>query len=90
MDSVPLIIPLLEKENRGTTRKLSDINQELRLVAHFNKLHVFFVRIHMKILIIAFECLKSNNLNVHAKKKHRLEEEGRSIDPHSDELFFIH
>nr|XP_043621994.1 dynamin-like protein ARC5 isoform X1 [Erigeron canadensis] len=29
MDSVPLIIPLLEKEYRGTTRKLNDINQEL-------------------------------------------------------------
>ncbi|KAI7724545.1 hypothetical protein M8C21_017719 [Ambrosia artemisiifolia] len=29
MDSVPLIIPLLEKEHRGTTRKLNDINQEL-------------------------------------------------------------
>ncbi|XP_071725641.1 dynamin-like protein ARC5 isoform X2 [Rutidosis leptorrhynchoides] len=29
MDNVPLIIPLLEKEYRGTTRKLNDINQEL-------------------------------------------------------------
>ncbi|CAK9140463.1 unnamed protein product [Ilex paraguariensis] len=29
MDSVPLIIPLLEKEHRSTTRKLSEINQEL-------------------------------------------------------------
>ncbi|OVA06144.1 Dynamin [Macleaya cordata] len=29
MDSVPLIIPLLEKEHRTTTRKLNDINQEL-------------------------------------------------------------
>ncbi|KAF8404042.1 hypothetical protein HHK36_008919 [Tetracentron sinense] len=29
MDSVPLIIPLLEKEYRGTTRKLNEINQEL-------------------------------------------------------------
>ncbi|GJR53229.1 dynamin-like protein ARC5 [Tanacetum coccineum] len=29
MDSVPLIIPLLEKEYRGTTLKLNDINQEL-------------------------------------------------------------
>ncbi|KAI3810334.1 hypothetical protein L1987_19946 [Smallanthus sonchifolius] len=29
MNSVPLIIPLLEKEYRGTTRKLNDINQEL-------------------------------------------------------------
>ncbi|KAH6757360.1 P-loop containing nucleoside triphosphate hydrolases superfamily protein [Perilla frutescens var. hirtella] len=29
MDSVPLIIPLLEKEFRGTTRKLNEINQEL-------------------------------------------------------------
>ncbi|KAL8237511.1 hypothetical protein R6Q59_018592 [Mikania micrantha] len=29
MDSVPLIIPLLEKEHRATTRKLNDINQEL-------------------------------------------------------------
>ncbi|KAK9167306.1 hypothetical protein Scep_002497 [Stephania cephalantha] len=30
MDSVPSIIPLLEKEHRSTTRKLSDLNQELR------------------------------------------------------------
>lgn len=29
MDSVPLIIPLLEKEHRSTTKKLNDINQEL-------------------------------------------------------------
>ncbi|KAL2537068.1 Dynamin-like protein ARC5 [Forsythia ovata] len=29
MDSVPMIIPLLEKEYRSTTRKLSEINQEL-------------------------------------------------------------
>ncbi|CBI20008.3 unnamed protein product, partial [Vitis vinifera] len=29
MDSVPLIIPLLEKEYRGTTRKLNDLNREL-------------------------------------------------------------
>uniref|UniRef100_A0A2P2JNG1 Dynamin-like protein ARC5 n=2 Tax=Rhizophora mucronata TaxID=61149 RepID=A0A2P2JNG1_RHIMU len=29
MDSVPLIIPLLEKEYRSTTRKLNDINKEL-------------------------------------------------------------
>ncbi|KAL3515566.1 hypothetical protein ACH5RR_022468 [Cinchona calisaya] len=29
MDSVPLIIPLLEKEYRSSTRKLTDINQEL-------------------------------------------------------------
>ena len=41
MDSVPLIIPLLEKEYRGTTRKLNDLNRELRSVVHFNKLHDF-------------------------------------------------
>ncbi|KAL0365110.1 UNVERIFIED_CONTAM: Dynamin-like protein ARC5 [Sesamum angustifolium] len=29
MDSVPLIIPLLEKEHRSATRKLNEINQEL-------------------------------------------------------------
>ncbi|CAI9103974.1 OLC1v1002574C1 [Oldenlandia corymbosa var. corymbosa] len=29
LDSVPLIIPLLEKEYRSSTRKLKDINQEL-------------------------------------------------------------
>lgn len=29
MDSVPLIIPLLEKEYQGTTRKLNDLNREL-------------------------------------------------------------
>ncbi|KAK2986927.1 hypothetical protein RJ640_009070 [Escallonia rubra] len=29
MDNVPLIIPLLEKEFRSTTRKLNEINQEL-------------------------------------------------------------
>ncbi|CAJ1936000.1 unnamed protein product [Sphenostylis stenocarpa] len=29
INNVPLIIPLLEKEYRGVTRKLSDINQEL-------------------------------------------------------------
>lgn len=32
MDSVPLIIPLLEKEYRSTTRKLNETNQELRLL----------------------------------------------------------
>lgn len=32
MDSVPLIIPLLEKEYRGTTRKLTEIDKELRFV----------------------------------------------------------
>ncbi|GMP39118.1 hypothetical protein CsSME_00010082 [Camellia sinensis var. sinensis] len=32
MDSVPLIIPLLEKEYRSTTRKLNEINVELRFV----------------------------------------------------------
>lgn len=30
MDSVPLIIPLLEKEYRSTTRTLDEINRELR------------------------------------------------------------
>ncbi|ERM97732.1 dynamin-like protein ARC5 [Amborella trichopoda] len=29
MDSVPLVIPQLEKEHRSTTRKLSEINQDL-------------------------------------------------------------
>ncbi|XP_073139661.1 dynamin-like protein ARC5 isoform X2 [Henckelia pumila] len=29
MDSIPLIIPLLEKEYRSTTKKLNDINHEL-------------------------------------------------------------
>jgi hypothetical protein len=32
MDSVPLIIPLLEKEYRTATRKLNGINKELRFV----------------------------------------------------------
>ena len=32
MDSVPLIIPLLEKEYRNATRKLNEINKELRFV----------------------------------------------------------
>ncbi|OMO99099.1 hypothetical protein CCACVL1_03930 [Corchorus capsularis] len=32
MDSVPLIIPLLEKEYRSTTRKLTEINKELSTV----------------------------------------------------------
>lgn len=39
MDSVPLIIPLLEKEHRSTTRKLNEINLELRLKFYF----IFFV-----------------------------------------------
>ncbi|KAI8024863.1 Dynamin-like protein ARC5 [Camellia lanceoleosa] len=30
MNSVPLMIPLLEKEYRSTTRKLNEINEELR------------------------------------------------------------
>lgn len=30
MDSVPLIIPLLEKEYRTATRKLTEVNHELR------------------------------------------------------------
>uniref|UniRef100_A0A803NVC1 Dynamin-type G domain-containing protein n=1 Tax=Cannabis sativa TaxID=3483 RepID=A0A803NVC1_CANSA len=32
MDSVPLIIPLLEKEYRSTTRRMNEINQELSSV----------------------------------------------------------
>lgn len=32
MESVPLIIPLLEKEYRSTTRKLHEVNQEFRSV----------------------------------------------------------
>nr|XP_023889928.1 dynamin-like protein ARC5 [Quercus suber] len=32
MDSVPLIIPLLEKEYNNTTRKLNEINRELSTV----------------------------------------------------------
>ncbi|KAL5568723.1 hypothetical protein UlMin_025298 [Ulmus minor] len=32
MDSVPLIIPLLEKEYRGTSRRMNEINQELSTV----------------------------------------------------------
>lgn len=32
VNNVPLIIPLLEKEYRSVTRKLNDINQELRFV----------------------------------------------------------
>lgn len=34
MESVPLIIPLLDKEYRSSTRKLNDINQELRFAAY--------------------------------------------------------
>ncbi|KAF9609755.1 hypothetical protein IFM89_018203 [Coptis chinensis] len=30
MDNVPLIIPLLEKEHRSTSRKLNELNEELR------------------------------------------------------------
>lgn len=32
MDNVPLIIPLLEKEYRSATRKMNEINQELRFL----------------------------------------------------------
>lgn len=32
MDSVPLIISLLDKEYRSTTRKLNEIDHELRLL----------------------------------------------------------
>lgn len=35
INNVPLIIPLLEKEHRSVTRKLSDIKQELRFVLMF-------------------------------------------------------
>jgi hypothetical protein len=31
IESVPLIIPLLEKEHRNATRKLREISQEIRL-----------------------------------------------------------
>jgi len=33
MDSVPSIIPLLEKEYRSSTRKLSELDQQLRFAA---------------------------------------------------------
>lgn len=32
MDSVPLVIPLLEKEYSSISRKLNEINRELRFV----------------------------------------------------------
>ena len=46
----------------------------------------------MEILIVDFQCLSSKKLNVHAKKKHKIEEEEeeRSVDPHFDEFFFIY
>lgn len=34
MESVPLIIPLLDKEYRSTTRKLRNINQEIRYIIY--------------------------------------------------------
>ena len=37
MDSVPLIIPLLEKEYRSTTRNLTEINKELRFVVELTE-----------------------------------------------------
>lgn len=40
INNVPLIIPLLEKEYRSVTRKLSDINQELRYVLKLNTISV--------------------------------------------------
>lgn len=36
MDNVPLIVPLLEKEYRSATRKLHDVNQEIRYVKVFS------------------------------------------------------
>ena len=36
-DSVPLIIPLLEKEYCSTTRKLTEINKELRFVVELTE-----------------------------------------------------
>lgn len=32
MNNVPLIIPLLEKEYRSATRRMNEINQELRSI----------------------------------------------------------
>lgn len=39
INNVPLIIPLLEKEYRSVTRKLSDIIQELRYISVVHDLH---------------------------------------------------
>lgn len=41
MDNVPLIIPLLEKELRSATRKMNEINQELRSTVLTYKAHSF-------------------------------------------------
>ncbi|KVI10960.1 Dynamin [Cynara cardunculus var. scolymus] len=50
MDSVPLIIPLLEKEHRSTTRMLNDINQELRV---FHDLFVTKLSLLLKGTVVA-------------------------------------
>jgi len=44
IDSVPSIIPLLEREHRGATRNLNEINEELRsVVSYSDKLATFLI-----------------------------------------------
>ena len=37
MENVPLIIPLLEKEYQSATRRMNEINQELRFIVKLTK-----------------------------------------------------
>lgn len=74
MDSVPLIIPLLEKEFRSTTRKLNEINQELRLKItyvfvvmlnhwEFNRREKIFA-FHLSIFLLCLFVLKCDSILV--------------------------
>lgn len=58
MDSVPKIIPLLEKEYCSTTRKLNEINKELRFVIQFilKRIFVFLEQIFLWTRIMYINC----------------------------------
>jgi hypothetical protein len=64
MDSIPSIIPLLEKEYRSTTRKLNEINQELRSSLTYKTRVFFFFFFFSEAILdgeLVFDLLKLSN-----------------------------
>lgn len=57
MDSVPSIIPLLEKEYRSSTRKLSELDQQLRFAATLLGWITQEKQFKLTVVHIAFNCI---------------------------------
>ncbi|KAA3482569.1 dynamin-like protein ARC5 isoform X2 [Gossypium australe] len=72
MDSVPSIIPLLEKEYHSTTRKLTEINKELRFLLSFFLLAILmdFIKaflLHHNLFILFFTCSTLDEVKLREK-----------------------